>query len=81
MNKIIMYGTHWCPDCLRARQFFKQHKISYDWIDIEQNEDACAKVEAFNGGYKSVPTIIFPDGSTLIEPNNAALQAKIAALK
>jgi mycoredoxin len=81
MNKIIMYGTPWCPDCLRAKHFFKQHNIDYDWIDIEQDEIASAQIEIINGGFKSVPTILFPDGSTLVEPNNAALKAKIDALK
>jgi mycoredoxin len=30
-----------------------------------------------NGGYKSVPTIVFPDGSVLVEPSNAALEKKL----
>jgi glutaredoxin-like protein len=80
MNKILIYGTRWCPDCLRAKQFFKQHDITYEWIDIEQDKDACARIEELNGGYKSVPTILFPDGSILVEPSNAALQEKTASL-
>lgn len=81
MSSIKMYGTRWCPDCLRAKQFFKQHNIAYDWIDIEQDAEACAYVEKVNGGYKSVPTIVFPDGSALVEPSNAALQKKLDGLK
>ena len=76
-----MYGTRWCPDCLRVKQALGRHKISYDWIDIEQDEKACAYVEKVNGGYKSVPTILFPDGSILVEPDNAALEKKLADLK
>lgn len=81
MDKIKMYGTRWCPDCLRAKQFFKRHNIIYDWIDIGQDDEACAYVEKVNGGFKSVPTILFPDGSVLVEPDNAALQQKLAGLK
>jgi mycoredoxin len=80
-DKIIMYGTAWCPDCLRAKQFFKQHNVTYDWVDITEDEKAAAYVEQVNGGYKSVPTILFPDGSTLVEPSNAALQKKIESTK
>jgi len=80
MDKVKMYGTRWCPDCLRVKQVFSRNKITYDWIDIEQDTDACAYVEKVNGGYKSVPTILFPDGSVLVEPDNAALQQKIDAL-
>jgi mycoredoxin len=81
MNKIQMYGTQWCPDCLRAKRFFQQHDIAFDWIDIEKDEKAADYVEKVNGGYKSVPTIVFPDGSILVEPDNSALQKKMDALK
>lgn len=80
MATIKMYGTKWCPDCMRAKQFFKQNKTEYDWIDIEQDEEACAYVEKINGGYKSVPTIVFPDGSVLVEPDNSAMQKKLDSL-
>lgn len=81
MSDIKMYGTQWCPDCLRAKQFFKTNNVSYDWIDIEQDTKAAVYVEKVNGGYKSVPTIVFPDGSTLVEPDNATLKKKLESLK
>ena len=81
MNKIKMYGTKWCPDCHRAKQVFDRRNIAYDWIDIEQDEEAAVYVEKINGGYKSVPTILFPDGSTLVEPDNATLMKKLDGLK
>ena len=77
MKQIKMYGTKWCPDCARARQILKKHNITYDWIDIEQDEKACAYVVKVNGGYQSVPTIVFPDDSVLVEPSNAALEKKL----
>jgi mycoredoxin len=81
MNKIKIYGTQWCPDCIRAKQLLARENIAYDWINIEQDEAACAYVEEVNGGYKSVPTILFPDGSTLVEPDNATLKKKLDSLK
>jgi mycoredoxin len=80
MANIKMYGTTWCPDCMRAKQLFKRQNIGYDWIDIEQDAAASAYVEKVNGGYKSVPTILFPDGSTLVEPDNATLLKKLSTL-
>ena len=77
---IKMYGTKWCPDCARAKQVLSKHNIPYTWFDIEQDAKACAYVEKVNGGYKSVPTIVFPDGSVLVEPDNAELERKLAAL-
>jgi mycoredoxin len=76
-----MYGTTWCPDCLRAKQLFKQYNIAFDWIDIEKDQKAIDYVVKVNGGYKSVPTIVFPDGSVLVEPDNTTLKKKLDSFK
>lgn len=81
MEQIQMYGTRWCPDCFRAKQVFTRHNVKFDWHDIEQDERACAYVEKVNGGYQSVPTIVFPDGSVLVEPSNKILEEKLASFK
>jgi mycoredoxin len=78
VEQIQVYGTRWCPDCLRVKQVFSRRNITFDWIDIEQDEGACAYVEKVNGGFKSVPTIVFPDGSVLVEPSNAVLERKLS---
>jgi mycoredoxin len=78
MEQIQLYGTRWCPDCLRVKQIFKKHNVTYDWHDIEQDVQACVYVEKVNGGLKSVPTIVFPDGSVLVEPSNAVLEKKLS---
>jgi glutaredoxin-like protein len=81
MNKIRMYGTRTCPDCARAKQVLNKHQVAFDWIDIEQDQEASAYVEKVNKGFKSVPTILFPDGSILVEPSNAALEAKLKEVR
>jgi mycoredoxin len=81
MEEILVYGTKWCPDCIRAKQLLQRNDVEYTWFDIEKDEQACLLVEKINGGYKSVPTIIFPDGSVLVEPANTELQKKIEAFK
>lgn len=79
-KQIVMYGTRYCPDCARAKQVFSKLNAKYEWIDIEQSREAVAYVQKVNKGYKSVPTIIFPDGSILVEPDNAELEKKIAGI-
>jgi thioredoxin reductase (NADPH) len=76
-DKIVVYGATWCPDCRRAKQYFGENRIAYDWVDITDNPEAVAFVEKVNGGNRSIPTIVFPDGSILVEPSNAALAAKV----
>ncbi len=76
-SEIIMYGTTWCGDSRRARRFFDEHNIPYRFIDIDQDLEARRYVEEVNHGFRSVPTIIFPDGSMLVEPSAAKLAEKL----
>ena len=74
---IILYGTTWCPDCKRSKQFLGEQRIHYDWVDIENDADAMNYVEQVNRGKRIIPTIVFPDGSILVEPSNAELAEKL----
>jgi thioredoxin reductase (NADPH) len=76
-DRIIVYSTVWCPDCKRAKKFLAEHRIPYENIDIEHDEKAMAFVQKVNNGLRLIPTIVFPDGSTLSEPSNAQLAGKL----
>jgi thioredoxin reductase (NADPH) len=76
-DQIIVYSTVWCPDCKRAKKFFGEQRVPYVNIDIEQDPDAMTFVEKVNEGKRIIPTIVFPDGSILVEPSNAELAAKL----
>jgi mycoredoxin len=73
---ITMYATRWCGDCQSYRRWFDARHISYDVIDIDRDEEAAAYVIQVNGGMRSVPTIVFPDGSVLVEPTSCELAAR-----
>lgn len=76
-NNIAIYGAYWCPDCRRSKRFLSEYQIAYDWIDIEQDDEARAYVEKLNHGKRIIPTITFGDGSFLVEPSNAELAKKL----
>ncbi|MEI7769790.1 MAG: mycoredoxin [Chloroflexales bacterium] len=78
-QEIVVYGTTWCPDCRRAQRVLDQLGRPYTYIDIESDAQAAAYVLQINRGNQSVPTIVFPDGSILVEPSNAQLQAKLGS--
>ncbi|MEF3274210.1 MAG: mycoredoxin [Chloroflexus sp.] len=80
VQPIIVYGTNWCPDCLRARRILDQHGAQYTYVNIERDPAAAEFVVKVNNGNQSVPTILFPDGSILVEPSNRALQEKLSQL-
>lgn len=77
-TQIVMYTTEYCPDCIRAKKFFEANKIPYLRVGLEGNKAATEFVMKINHGCRSVPTIIFPDGSVLVEPNREQLQAKLS---
>lgn len=75
--KIKIYATSWCGASRRARNLFIDNHIEYEWIDIEENPEAAKFVESVNRGYRSVPTIVFPDGTILTEPSTAELMTRL----
>jgi thioredoxin reductase (NADPH) len=76
-STITLYGTTWCQDCKRAKQFFGEHRIPYDFIDVDQDSNGLLLVENANAGKRIIPTIFFQDGTVLVEPSNADLAVKL----
>lgn len=76
---IVMYTTDWCADCWRAKQVMDSLKVAYQEVNITQDEDAIDLVMRLNNGNRSVPTIIFPDGTVLTEPKMTVLMQKLQA--
>lgn len=79
-DEIVMYTTDWCIDCWRAKQVMQSLKVPYQEVDITTDEDAFERVLQLNNGKRSVPTIVFPDGSVLTEPSAPVLMQKLQRL-
>lgn len=79
-NEIILYGRPGCPGVPPAKRILEAAGAPYIFVDIYQDAAARRRVQEINDGYESVPTLLFPDGSTLTEPGPGALRAKLAAL-
>ena len=76
-SKITVYGAPWCPDCRRVKQFLGEQRLPYDWIDMDEDPDGMRLIEKVNNGKHIIRTIVFWDGSVLVEPTNAELAAKL----
>jgi len=76
-SNIIIYGVNWCWDSRRARRFFDKNKISYTFINIDKDKRGEQFVLDANNGLRSVPTIVFNDGSILVEPSTSELTKKL----
>ena len=74
---ITVYGADWCPDCRRSKKFLLDNSIPFNWVDTDQDKAAEEFVKQKNNGKRVIPTIIFEDGSFLVEPSNEALAEKL----
>jgi mycoredoxin len=79
-SKITMYAADWCGDCRRSKRFLDSFNVKYSLIDVEADESAAEKVIKINGGARSIPVIVFADGTHLTEPSDNALKAKLEEL-
>jgi len=76
-NTLTMYTTPWCGYCRRLKGQLDRAGISYTEVDIEQHPDAAELVAKINGGNKTVPTVVFPDGSALTNPSLAQVAERL----
>lgn len=79
-KSIMMYSRPTCPLDGPVKKALADSRATFAYIDIRANEAAKATLREINGGYESVPTLIFPDGDTLTEPSAAALEEKLLSL-
>ncbi len=77
MADITVYGAPWCPDCKRAKAFLSAHRVPFDWVDVDQDPEGLAAVRRLQGGGQTIPTIVWPDGTLLLEPTDDQLAAKL----
>lgn len=77
---IDFYGAAWCGDCRRSKKLLDELGVKYNYIDVETDESAADKVLEINNGMKSIPVIMFEDGTHLTEPSDPDLKSKLQAL-
>lgn len=75
-----MYFADWCGDCVRSKRLLDDLNLTYTLIDIEADSAAADKVIEINGGMRSIPVIVFADGTHLTEPSDIDLKAKLTSL-
>lgn len=79
-KEITMYSADWCGDCRRSKRLLDELNVTYTVIDIEADQAAADKVIEINGGMRSIPVIIFADGTHMTEPSDIDLKAKLTSL-
>jgi mycoredoxin len=79
-GQLTMYTTSWCGFCRNLKKQLNRAGIEVAEIDIEHDADAAEFVMSVNGGNQTVPTIVLPDGTTMVNPSAAQVRARLAAV-
>jgi mycoredoxin len=77
---VTMYSTKWCGYCHRLKSQLDRAGIDFEVVDIERHPEAASIVEHHNRGSRTVPTLVYPDGSAQTNPSLREVQSKLAAL-
>ena len=73
-----MFTTTWCGYCSRLKSQLDRVGIGYTEVNVEEVDGTSELVMSLNGGNRTVPTVLFPDGSAATNPSLAQVQAKLA---
>ena len=77
---LTMYTTPWCGFCKRLKSQLAREGIEMTEVDIEQDPAAADYVMSVNGGFQTVPTVLFADGTALTNPSAAAVKQRLLEL-
>ncbi|MGY1821165.1 mycoredoxin [Geodermatophilus sp. SYSU D00079] len=75
---VTMYTTPWCGYCVRLKKMMQLEGIEYAEVDIERDPAAAEIVMNANGGNRTVPTLVFADGTALTNPSIAQVKSQLA---
>ena len=80
-DPIVVYAATWCGDCRLATSILDEAAVEYQLIDIDRSPEAVETVLKLNGGYRTVPTLVFPGGRVLVEPSRSELLHALGRLR
>src|SRR6476660_4192098 len=77
---IRVLGTRWSPRSYDLRDFLARNHVPYQWIDVEISEndpETKRLLEALGPDAASLPVVLFPDGTKLLEGLPADVAKKV----
>jgi thioredoxin reductase (NADPH) len=74
---IRVVGALWSSDSHTVKDFLARHQIPYLWMDVDHDEQARGLAPRSPAGTMAVPTVLFPDGTSLVSPSTAVLAEKM----
>jgi len=73
-----VFSTSWCSYCQGLKKSLDRASIEYTEVDIEEHQGAAEYVMSVNRGNRTVPTVVFPDGTAATNPSVAEVRLRLA---
>ena len=77
---VTMFSTQWCGYCVRLKKLMQREGIEFAEVDIENDAAAADLVMRANGGNRTVPTLLFADGTALTNPSLDQVKSQLGQL-
>ena len=77
---IKFYTTDWCGDCIRSKALLNKLNIQFEEINVDEDKEANEYITNLQNNQRRIPTIVFEDGSFLVEPSDPELHSKLDQL-
>jgi thioredoxin reductase (NADPH) len=77
---IRVLGTRWSPQSYELRDFLARNRVPYQWIDVElsaNDPETKQLLEALGPEATSLPVVLFPDGTKLLESVPAEVAQRV----
>jgi thioredoxin reductase (NADPH) len=77
---IRVLGTRWSPRSYELRDFLARNRVPYQWIDVEltgNDPETKRLLEALGPEASSLPIVLFPDGTKLLESVPAEVAQRV----
>jgi len=70
-------GPRWSAVDYQVRDFLSRNQAPYIWLDPERESEAFEWLERYGLDDRKLPVVLFPDGSSMVQPTQMALAEKI----
>lgn len=73
---VTVYGADWCPDCRRSKNLLTRLDVPHEYLEVDTDDELRDRAVEL-AGRQSIPVIVLPDGSVLVEPSDPELRGAL----
>jgi thioredoxin reductase (NADPH) len=74
---IRVAGTALSPSSYVVKDFLSRNQVPYQWVDLDTDASTRELILATPDGMKRLPVVLFPDGTTMVQPTTRELADRL----